>query len=76
MLENLISKLREEFKGYHIEISLYPSGGMIEAVGCEECGTDELVMEAALWRYERGEVNNIDDAVKRLKEQLTKHRRG
>lgn len=63
-----IEDIRKELEGYHIEIMLYPSGGMIDATGCEECGTDDSKYETAVWRLKRGQT--IKDAVEKLKSKL------
>jgi len=50
--------LREMFKGYHIEVLLYPSGGMLEVTGCEECGTDDSETHCVTWKTHKGEDLN------------------
>jgi len=48
------AELKRRLKGYHVDIKLYPAGGLIDATGCEECGTDDSFMESAMWRIHRG----------------------
>ena len=60
--------LKAEFKGYHIEIQLYPSGGMIEIIGCEECGTDDSFSYSASWKDGGGRT--FDEAKEILKESI------
>ncbi len=67
--DNFIAKLNDEFPGYHIEIMLYPSGGMIEVNGCEECKTSESVNEIQSWR-KGSKTKTLDEAVILLKEKL------
>lgn len=68
MPNDFIKALKEEFKGYHLEIQLYPSGGRIEATGCEECGTSESIYEGVSWRDSRGQ--SFDEAKEKLKQKL------
>ena len=63
-----IEQIRKELAGYHVEIMLYPSGGMIDVTGCEECGTDDGVSEGAMWKTHKGE--SIEFAIKKLKAKL------
>lgn len=69
MLQDLIEKLKQELPGYHFEIIIFPSGGMIDAEACEECGT--IKSESSSWRYEKGTRRNIDDAVADIKKKLS-----
>lgn len=63
-----INEIRKELKGYHIEISLYPSGGIIDVTGCEECGTDDSESAGCSWKEKNGET--IRTAVNKLKTHL------
>jgi len=63
-----IQEIRDQLKGYHIEITLYPSGGMIEATGCFECGTDDSKCEAVSWKTHKGQDEKF--AVDKLKLKL------
>ena len=68
-MENItIQEIREELKGYHLEIMIYPTGGKIEAAGCEECGTDDSQFEVAGWKLHKGET--IFDAIDKIKRKL------
>lgn len=69
-MNELVEKLKEEFKGYHIALEIYPAGGMIEVTGCEECGTDDCFYENSRWRFKHPRLKTIDDAVVNLKEKL------
>lgn len=69
-MEELIVKLREEFKGYHIDINIYPSGGRIELNGCEECGTEDDSSLYCSWRIGRAKLKDIDDAIAYLKQKM------
>jgi hypothetical protein len=62
--------LKEKFSGYHLELMLYPSGGMIQATGCEECGTDDSKLEVASWKTRRG--GGLGEAAERLAAKLKK----
>ncbi len=70
MLQELINKLNNELPGYHVEIQLHPSGGMINASGCEECNTDEEKFETTIWSVKKCKNKTIDDAVNELKNKL------
>lgn len=48
-----IQEIRDQLKGYHVEINLFPSGGMIDATGCEECGTDDSKFESISWKIKK-----------------------
>ena len=63
-----LDEIREEFKGYHVEINLFPSGGSLEATGCQECGTDDKNWGAYFWKIERGE--SIKNAIKAVKKKI------
>lgn len=63
-----LEKLQAQFKGYHISLSLFPSGGMIDAEGCKQCGTEDHVFESTRWKEKKDQ--SIDDAVARLKIKL------
>lgn len=69
-LESALQLIRDEFKGYHLEITLYPAGGMIDATGCEECGTSDSVSETYSWNSKRG--TTFSDAIIGLKAKLAK----
>jgi len=70
MLQEMINELNTELIGYHVEIQLYPSGGMIDASGCDECGTNESKYESARWSIKKHKNKTIDDAVNELKTKL------
>ena len=70
MYQDIVDKLKEDLPGYHIELTLYPSGGMIDAQGCEECGTKDDSFESARWSIQRHRNATMDDAVKELKTKL------
>ena len=63
-----IEQLRKELAGYHVEIQLYPSGGMIDVTGCEECDTSEAFFASASWKEKNGET--VDAAIARLKRRI------
>ena len=69
--EEFIDRIRSEFPGYHISIELFPSGGIIDAAGCEECKTDPSTMESISWKNERGRCRSLDEAVLLLKDKLS-----
>ena len=69
-INDLESALRDEFKGYHLNLELYPSGGFIEFVGCDECGTDDRVFDCARWKVHKGE--SLESAIVELKSKLEK----
>ena len=60
--------IKNELKGFHLEIMFYPSGGMIDATGCEECGTDDCKMESVSWKTHKDE--NMLTAIQKLKVKL------
>lgn len=61
--------IKKELHGYHIEIMLYPSGGLIEATGCSECGTDEWKSESVIWKAHKNET--LVTAIEKLKTKLS-----
>ena len=61
-------EIREMFDGYHVEINLYPSGGMLTIYGCDECGTKEMCVLGDSWNIGRG--GSIENAVNNVKEKL------
>lgn len=63
-LEPLVQALRVRFPGYHIDVSLYPNGGCITALGCAECGTPEVSWWDASWQHGLG--GSIDTAISKL----------
>jgi len=69
-VNDLESALRDEFKGYHLSLELYPSGGCIDLVGCDECGTDDGVFDCAIWKVHKGE--SLESAIVELKSKLEK----
>ena len=70
MLQDLVDKINTELSGYHVDISLYPAGGMIDAMGCEECGTRDGRIESASWRKTKRKNKTIDEAINELKIKL------
>ena len=62
--------IRDELKGYEIEIEFYPSGGRVTAYGCSEweCGTDDNLILSVSWRIGRGQ--SLETAVRKLKGKL------
>lgn len=69
-MNKVIEELKNKLKGYHFEIQIYPTGGFIEATGCDECGTNDSVFESASWGINR-KIKTIDDAVVALTKKLT-----
>ena len=68
MTNDTLAALKAEFAGYHLEISLYPSGGRIDATGCDECGTIEGIYVGVSWRDSRGQT--FEEAKERLQQKL------
>ena len=64
--QDFIDQLCKDIPGYHFEINVYPIGGFIDAVGCEECGTVEGVSYSEGWSY-RKDNGSIDNAIEALK---------
>lgn len=60
--------IKKELRGYHIEIMLYPYGGIIDAIGCSECGTDDSKSESVIWKAHKNET--IVTAIEKLKVKL------
>ena len=60
--------LREEFKGYHLDIEFYPTGGGVMLYGCDDCGTDDQVVESARWKTHKGE--SLSTAIEKFKDKL------
>lgn len=60
--------IKNELHGYHIDIMLYPSGGLIDATGCPECGTDEGKSESVIWKAHKNET--LVTAIQKLKVKL------
>ena len=72
-----LQEIRDAFPGYHVNISLWPTGGQIELRGCEECGTVDFHLFSENWRegvvpYFDGEVRSLANAVKRLQAVIAK----
>jgi len=66
-----LQEIKKAFPGYHLTIELHPTGGMIEARGCEDCGTSKKTFFFAPWRDTDidtafGEPLSFENAVKRL----------
>ena len=59
---------KEHFPHGHVDISLYPNGGMVDVTQCEDCGADDEGYASASWRLDRGET--MADAVQRIKDHL------
>ena len=66
--EEFEKSLREAFKGYHVDIDFYPTGGAVFLYGCDECGTDEKITESARWKTHKGE--SLSTAIEKLKGKL------
>ncbi len=49
-------ELRSLFNGYHVNVSIFPSGGHIEISGCGECGTSDHVFESTSWKLRKDET--------------------
>ena len=64
-----IEDIRKELDGYHVEIKLFPSGGVINVHGCEECKTLEDYFDDAIWG-KTSERKTIREAVEKLKKTL------
>ncbi len=60
--------LLSHFPGHHLQIDLYPSGGMIEATGCEECGCSDTNYETVSWKTKLGQ--SFGWAVEKLKAKI------
>lgn len=60
--------LLSHFPGRHLQIDLYPSGGRIEATGCEECGGVESNFESVSWKTHLAQ--SFGFAVEKLKSKL------
>lgn len=68
--QELIAKLTNDLPGYHLSIELFPSGGIIDASDCEECGTENS--STITWSYSgkiRGPIS-FDEAINKLKQSL------
>lgn len=66
-----IDEIRTELKGYHIEIELVPSGGVVSVSGCEECGTVDDLYESVMWRHRpSSRIKTIEEAVAQLVQRL------
>lgn len=70
LLMQELENLKKEFEGYHIDITLYPSGGRIDIIGCNEYGTDDDIYETSSWRYDNTKRSNIYQAIDKIKTQL------
>ena len=64
------SYIKERFKGYHISISLTPVGGIVDAQGCEECGTSEDDTFWASWKTPNSETleTALDELERKIKQ--------
>ena len=63
-------ELKERFRGYHVEIQFYPSGGYIECIGCEECKTDYSRIELVMWKTDLG--HTLESAIDKLERKMAK----
>lgn len=54
--------INDRLKGYHVQIMLYPSGGMLDATGCEECGANEDVFETVLFGAKK-KAKTLEEAI-------------
>jgi len=63
-----IEELRKTFDGYHVDMSLWPSGGMVTIYGCEECGTESVDMLSASWNIKR--MGSIETAINTVKSKM------
>ena len=66
--EEFEESLREAFKGYHVEVKVWPCGGRIDLEPCEICGTTEDDYEGTSWHHERSE--SLSTAIEKLKGKL------
>ena len=64
--------ISDKLKGYHVEIMLYPTGGMIDATGCEECGTNDEAFETVLFGIKK-KSKTLEDAIDELAIKISKH---
>lgn len=60
--------IKSKLTGFHVELTFYPTGGIIDATGCEDCGTNDNKTASASWKVHRGE--NILTAIEKLKVKL------
>ena len=68
MYQELIDAIQAALPGYHFEITIFPSGGIIDAEPCDECGT--TVGASSSWRYKKGPLRTMDESVAALKVKL------
>ena len=66
--EEFEKSLREEFKGYHLEIILYPSGGVVMLYKCDERGIAGNITASDSWKIHKGE--SLSTAIEKLKDKL------
>jgi hypothetical protein len=66
-----LADIREAFPGYHVEIQMFPTGGVISLEGCEDCGTDGSEFYAAGWKPRRG--RSLAVAIERLKAEAAEY---
>ena len=59
--------------GWHVEITLYPSGGRITLDGCERCGTGEGIYLTQSWKPGLGTTEA--DAIAKLRNGISKLKR-
>lgn len=69
MYQKLIDSLHADIPGYHFEISIFPSGGSIDADPCEICGSVKAA--TANWRYKKGPLHTFDEAISSLQAKLS-----
>jgi len=54
--DEVLNEIQALFPKHHLKIELMPSGGQIDLLPCEECGSDDLYYR--LWLTWRGQTLN------------------
>lgn len=65
--DETLNEIKAIFPKHHLEINLFPSGGMISLWDCDECGSNGSYMET--WKISKGQT--LDSAIEKLKEMMS-----
>lgn len=69
--DELISRLRDIFKGYHLELDIMENCTLLTVKGCEECGTEEGFTKAFVWSKKNNMGAMYRDELNKLLEEAS-----
>lgn len=67
--DSSLRRLFDEFPNHHVELSLFPSGGLIDVTECEECGSHESFTKRFYWGGNRT-PQGVDSAIVEIKKKI------